>query len=207
MSPPPLPPPPPPPAASPSIPPPPQADPVDEPRPSRAPLIVGSLLVLVLFGGGSLIWSWANRPSPCADANVTSDRFGYCITAPSGWRLAEPSGGQLPADQLFRPDGDTTLMIQAVATGRDLQAFAEDVRRLQDNSHLDTGGVRSLVVAGVDALEWDAILRSSSDPITTRTVVFERAGVVWRVQFADVAKAFDAHVGDLVRMLGSWHFR
>jgi hypothetical protein len=170
-------------------------------------LIVGSLLVLMLLGGAALIWSWANRPSPCSDANVTSDRFGYCISAPSGWQLADASGGQPPADQLIRPDGDTTLMIQAVETGRDLQAYADDVRRLQTDDHLDIGAVRPLVVAGVDALEWDATLRSSSVPITTRTVVFERERVAWRVEFADAAGVFDAHVGDLARMLSSWRFR
>jgi len=97
-------------------------------------------------------------------------------------------------------------MIQAVETGRDLQAFADDVRRQQADNHLDTGAFRSLMVAGVDALEWDATLRSSSDPITTRTVVFERSGVAWRVEFADTAGEFDVHVGDLARMLSSWRF-
>jgi hypothetical protein len=170
-------------------------------------LVVGSLVVLVLFGGAALIWSWANRPSPCSGANVTSDRFGYCISTPSGWQLAVATGGQPPADQLVRPAGDTTLMIQAVETGRDLQAYADDVRRQQADNHLEVGVVRSLVVAGVAALEWDATLRSTSVPITTRTVVFERDGVAWRVEFADAASAFDAHVGDLARMLSSWRFR
>lgn len=200
-------PPPPPAPAPPAIPPPPEAEPTEELRPSRVPLVVGSVLVLLLFGAAALIWSWADRPSPCSDANVTSDRFGYCVSAPSGWQLAETSGEQLAADQLFRPGGDTTLTIQAVETRRGLQAFADEVRRLQADEHLDTEVFRSLVVAGVDALEWDATLGSSSDPITTRTVVFERDGVAWRVEFADSASAFDAHVGDLARMLSSWRFR
>ena len=200
-------PPPPPVLASPAIPPSPQDDSDEEPRPSRVPLVVGSLLVLLLFGGAAIIWSWANRPSPCSDANVTSDRFGYCISAPSGWRFAEASGVQPPADQFFRLDGAATLMIQAVETGRDLQGFADGLRRQQADNRLDTEAVRSLVVAGVDALQWDATLRSSSDSITSRTVVFERDGVAWRVEFADATRAFDAHVGDLVQMLSSWQFR
>ncbi len=85
--------------------------------------MVGVLPVAALFGSGALLWSWATRPAICDNANISSERFGYCITAPEGWRLAEPVAGQLPADQLFRPDGDTTLMIQAVETGRDLTAF------------------------------------------------------------------------------------
>jgi hypothetical protein len=170
-------------------------------------LVVGSLLVVALFGGAALIWAWANRPSPCASANVASDRFGYCLEAPSGWQLAVSSGERPGADQLFRPDGDATLTIQAVETGRNLQAFAGAVRRSQTDEQLDAGAFRSLVVAGVDALEWDATLSSSSDPIRTRTVIFERDGVAWRVAFADSAGAFDAHVGDLARMLASLRFR
>jgi hypothetical protein len=169
-------------------------------------LVVGVLLVAALFGSGALLWSWATRPAICDDANISSERFGYCITAPEGWRLAEPVAGQLPADQLFRPDGDTTLMIQAVETGRDLTAFADDVRRLQTDSGLNTEEMRALTVAGVDALQWDATL-ASSGAVQARTVVFERDGIAWRLQFADSAKAFDEYVDDLALMLRSWRFR
>ena len=116
-------------------------------------------------------------------------------------------GDELPADQLFRPDGATTLMIQAVDTRRDLRAFADDVRRLQTDSGLDVEErIRSLTVAGVDALRWDATLGASGD-ITARTVVFARDGIAWRLQFADATEAFDESVGDLDRMLGTWQFR
>ena len=204
-------PPPPPAPVPPQIPPPPGHEPESRPsvpdeRPSRAPLAIGIVLVVVFFGTGALLWSWATRPALCQDANVTSERFGYCITAPPEWRLAEPVGGELSADQLIRVDADTTLMVQAVETGRDLPAYADDVRRLQSDNGLHTQEMRSLEVAGVDALEWDATLRSSG-AVKARTVVFERDGVAWRLQFADSAKAFDAHVGDLARMLESWRFR
>jgi hypothetical protein len=168
--------------------------------------VVGVLLVVALFGTGALLWSWATRPAICDDANVSSERFGYCITAPPGWRLAEPVDEEVPTDQLFRPDGDTTLMIQAVETGRDLPAFADDVRRLQTDNGLNTEEMRTLTVAGVDALQWDATLRSSGT-VRARTVVFLRDGIAWRLQFADSTNAFDAHVGDLARMLRSWQFR
>lgn len=192
---------------TPPIPPPPQPDPaVEEARPSRIPLVVGVLLVAGLLGTGVFLWSWATRPAPCDGANVSSERFGYCITTPPGWRFAEPVAGQLPSDQLFRPDGDTTLTIQAVDTGRDLPAFARDVRRLQTDSGLNTEEMRTLTVAGVDALQWDATLESSG-AVRARTVVFERDGIAWRLQFADSAKAFEAHVDDLARMLRSWRFR
>ena len=204
-------PPPPPAPVPPQIPPPPGHRPeaissVPDARPSRAPLAIGIVLVVAFFGTGALLWSWATRPALCHDANVTSERFGYCITAPPGWRLAELAGGELPADQLIRVDADTTLMIQAVETGRDLPAYADDVRRLQSDNGLHTDEMRSLTVAGVDALEWDATL-GSSGAIRARTVVFERDGVAWRLQFADPANAFDAHVGDLAQMLRSWRFR
>ena len=164
------------------------------------------MLVVGFFGTGAFLWSWATRPALCQDANVTSERFGYCITAPPEWRLTEPVGGELPTDQLVRVDADTTLMIPAVATGRDLPAYADDVRRLQSDNGLHTGEMRSVTVAGVDALEWDATL-GSSGAVRARTVVFERDGVAWRVQFADSSKAFDAHAGDLAQMLQSWQFR
>ena len=163
------------------------------------------LVVLLLRSAARLLWSWANQPSICHDANVTSERFGYCITAPDGWRVAEV-GDDLPADQLFRPDGATTLMIQAVDTRRDLRAFADDVRRLQTDNGLNVERIRTLTVAGVDALRWDATLGASGD-ITTRTIVFARDGIAWRLQFADVTDAFDESVADLDRMLGSWRFR
>ena len=166
---------------------------------------MGVLLAVLLLGGGGLLWSWANQPPICHDASVTSERFGYCITAPEGWRVAEV-GDDLPADQLFRPDGATTLMIQAVDTRRDLRAFAEDVRGLQTDNGLNVERIRTLTVAGVDALRWDATLGASGD-ITTRTVVFARDGIAWRLQFADVTDAFDESVADLDRMLGSWRFR
>jgi hypothetical protein len=114
---------------------------------------VGVLLAVLLLGGGGLLWSWANQPSICHDASVTSERFGYCITAPEGWRVAE-AGDDLPADQLFRPEGATTLMIQAVDTRRDLRAFAGDVRGLQTDNGLNVERIRTLTVAGVDALRW-----------------------------------------------------
>jgi hypothetical protein len=166
---------------------------------------VGVTLVVALFVAGASLWTWANRPPICDDANVTSERFGYCITTPDGWQVAE-IGDELPADQLFRPDAATTLMIQAVDTRRDLRAFADDVRRLQTDSGLDVEGIRTLRVAGLDALRWDATLGASGD-ITARTVVFARDGVAWRLQFADATEEFEESVGDLDRMLDTWQFR
>ncbi len=167
---------------------------------------MGVVVIVALLGTGALLWSWAAGPTRCDDANVSSERFGYCITAPAGWRLAEPVDEEPPADQLFRPEGDSTLFIQAIETGRGLTAFAEDIRRLQADDGMQTAEMQRFTVAGVDALRWDATLGSSGN-VRARTVVFERDGVVWRLQFADSADAFDEHVDDLGAMLRSWQFR
>lgn len=176
------------------------------PPPSRAPLVVGLLLAALAFVGALVLFRWIEAPSACAGANVRSDRFGYCLTAPPGWRVAEPQGGTLPADELFRPAGDTTLMIQAVQTGRNLDTFVNDVRALQQSSGLETGDVTTITVAGVPARVWDASIATASQTIESRTVVFLRDGIAWRVQFADSSDGFNEHIGDLRRMLDSWHF-
>ena len=193
-----------PPPEQPGIPPPPEVE--APPLPSPGPLVIGLLLVALVFVGGGLVYRWLAAPSACADANVTSDRFGYCITAPPGWRVAEPQGGTLPADELFRPASDTTVTIQAVETGRDLDTFVDDVRQLQRSSGLDVGSVASTAVDGVSARTWDASFATTSESIEARTVVFERDGIAWRVQFADTVDGFDQHVADLARILGSWRF-
>ena len=193
-----------PPPQRPQSPPPPEVE--APPPPSRGPLVIGVLLAAAVFVGAILIYRWVAAPSACADANVTSDRFGYCITAPAGWRVAEPQGGTLPTDELFRPASDTTVTIQAVETGRDLGTFVDDVRALQRSSDLEVGSVRSTAVDGVPARIWDASSATTSQTIESRTVVFERDGIAWRVQFADSSDAFDQHVADLARILGSWHF-
>jgi len=196
-----------PPPERPEVPPPPTTEEAAAPHPtSHAPLVVGLLLAGLAFAGAFLIYRWIAAPSACADANVRSDRFGYCITAPPGWRVAEPQGGTLSTDELFRPAGDTTLTIQAVETGRDLNTFVDDVRALQQSSGLDTGDVTSITVDGVPARVWDASIATTTQSLEARTVVFERDGFAWHVQFADSADAFDAHVADLARMLASWHF-
>lgn len=195
-----------PPPERPEVPPPPGVEAEAPPPVSHVPLVVGLLLAALAFVGAFLIYRWVAAPSACADANVRSDRFGYCITAPPGWRVAEPQGGTLPADELFRPAGDSTLTIQAIETGRDLDTFVDDVRALQRSSGLDTGDVTATTVGGVPARVWDASIATTTQSIDARTVVFERDGVAWRVQFADNADEFDAHVADLARILGSWHF-
>jgi hypothetical protein len=74
---------------------------------------------------------------------------------------------------VLRPDADTTLMIQAVENSRALEAFARDVRQLQENAGLVPGDVTTMRVAGIAALRWDADLGTGHGAIRARTVVFE----------------------------------
>lgn len=173
---------------------------------SRAPLVVGGLLIVVLLLGAFGIWRWASAPAACANANVRSDRFGYCLTAPTGWSETDPTGGQLSADELFRPDANATLTIQAVASPGDLDTFAAMLHEVQQKEGSRPGATRSTEVDGVSAVVWDATIATGSGAIRDRTVVFERGGFAWRVEFADTADGFDRHVADLGRILRSWHF-
>lgn len=198
----------PPPPASPERPPipPPPDEPIPS-RPSRAPLVAGALALVVLIAGAMLVWRWLTTPAACAGADLSSERFGYCIAVPRGWLVADITGEALPTDQLFKPRGDATVTIQAVETARGLSAFTEDLRRLQQQAGLEPAEARATRVDGVPARLWDAAVESGPQVIRTRTVVFERDGVAWQVQLADVDEAFDEDVGDLSRILDSWQFR
>jgi hypothetical protein len=177
-----------------------------EASPSRAPLVVGGLLIVALLVGTLAVWRWAFAPAACANANVRSVRFGYCLTAPDGWSEADPTNGQLSADELFRLNANATLTIQAVGSPGDLDTFAAMLRGAQQKAGSKTGATRTTEVDGADAVEWDGTLTTGSGAIRARTVVFERGGFAWRLEFADTADGFDRHVPDLGRILRSWHF-
>ena len=198
-------PPPPAPPEGPAIPLPPDA--VSAPAPSRTPLLLGLLVVAGLVLAAGLVWRWASASSACEGADHTSERFGYCIAVPAGWRVAEVKTEEQPADQLFLPNGNATVMIQAVETDRGLDAFADDLRRLQVKQGLMPAAIGSTKVDGVAARRWDATAVSGARTIMARTLVFERDGIAWRIQFADTSDAFETHVADLSRILASWRFR
>ena len=170
------------------------------------PLVGGGLLIVALLVGALAVWRWASAPAACANANVRSHRFGYCLTAPNGWSEADPTSGQLSADEFFRLDASATLTIQAVASAGDLDTFSATLRGVQQKEGSRTGATRATEVDGVKAVEWDATLAIGSGAILDRTIVFERGGFAWRVEFADTADDFDSHVADLGRILRSWHF-
>lgn len=157
-----------------------------------------------LIGAVAGVWTWLAAPSACEDRDVRSERFGYCLTAPEGWRVAEVP--DQATDQLFRADAASTLTIQAVRTPADLETFASVVREGQSDDALGPGEVTAVTVDGVDGLRWDVHLAADRTPIRARTVVFVSGGIGWRVQFADTADAFDDHVAELDAILGSWRF-
>jgi hypothetical protein len=150
------------------------------------------------------VWAWLAQPTVCQDRNVRSDRFGYCLQAPGGWRLADVP--DLETDQLFRPDGGATLTIQAVRTPADLETFASLVRESQSDDELPPGKVTITTVDGVSALAWDTALRADRGSVHARTVVFVSEGVGWRVQLADAAGSFDDHEAEFRAILRSWRF-
>ena len=177
-------------------------EPQDAARQSRAPIVVGILLVLALVGAVAGVWTWVATPLPCQNADLTSERFGYCATMPDGWQLAE-SRSQLTSDELVRPDAAATITIQAVDTRRGLDAFVSDLRASEDKEGTRPGPVRSSTVAGAAARQWDA---SSFGSIASRDVVFARNGIVWRIQFADSQSSFDRDVTALASIVRSWRF-
>jgi len=173
-------------------------------RRSRWPLVIGLLLVAALIGVAAAVWAWLAAPSVCEGRDVRSDRFGYCLAAPDGWRLAEIPDPE--TDELFRPDGATTLTIQAVQTSADLASFASIVREGQSDDDLRPSEPTAVTVDGVDGLMWDVELVADRSSIRARTVVFVSGGVGWRVQFADTTEAFRDHAAELDAILGSWRF-
>lgn len=180
-----------------------EPEPRDAARPSRGPIVVGMVLVLALVGTVAGVWIWVTTPLPCANTDLTSERFGYCATMPDGWQLAGFRSGQLMSDELIRPEGAATITIQAVDTRRSLDTFVSDLRASEDKVGTQPGSIRSGTVAGVAARQWDA---SSTGPIASRDVVFARNGIVWRIQFADSPKTFDRDVAALASLLRSWRF-
>jgi hypothetical protein len=173
---------------------------------SRAPLVAGLLLVLALAVIVVAIGVWITRPAVCDETNVRSERFGYCFTAPQGWRVAEVDGDDVTFEQLFRPASAATLTIQAVDTSRDLDTFVSDLREMQREAGLDQGDITETEVAGVRARQWDSATTTDAGSYRVRDVVFVHDGIAWRLQFADATEAFDEGTRDLVRILRSWRF-
>jgi hypothetical protein len=177
----------------------------DEGLPPRSFPVAALLMVAAFVGTVAAVWIWMAAPAACEDTNVRSERFGYCLHVPDGWRVAEIAAATQP-DQLFRPDGGATLTIQAVRTTERLEAFADGVREAQSDQELRLGDVTRGSVAGVRSLTWESDLEAGRGPVRARTVVFVSDGIAWRVQFSDAADGFERHERDVASILGSWRF-
>lgn len=197
----------PPPPGGPVEPPPPPAPEAD--RRSRVPVLVAMavLSAMVLIVGSLALW--LSAPGRCDDATFTSERFGYCMTAPAGWTAETARVGDTPVDRFLEPDGSAVVYVQAVAVdqGQDVQAFSDYVRSVAEQSGYQLGQPNEFQIDGVAAVSWE----KSEAPQTTagtivREVVFVRDDTAWRVQFADTPDGFDAHAPAFEEMLGSWHF-
>ena len=188
--------------------PPPPPDPGSGRR-SRVPVLVALavLSAMVLIVGSLALW--LSTPGRCDNATFTSERFGYCMTAPAGWTAETARVGDTPVDRFIEPDGSAVVYVQAVAVdqGQDVHAFSDYVRSVAEQSGYTLGQPNDFEIDGVAAVSWE---KSEATPTTSETivreVVFVRGDTAWRVQFADSADAFDAHKPAFEEMLGSWHF-
>src|SRR5215470_4961586 len=74
--------------------------------PSHKPLVVGLVLIVAVVSTAIAIGIWVSRPGACDGKNVTSSRFGYCLTEPASWSSQTTSGTQ---DQLLQNDGSAVV--------------------------------------------------------------------------------------------------
>lgn len=177
-------------------------------------MAVAAGLLLLVAAVVIAVGAWIAAPGRCDHATFTSNRFGYCLAAPTGWTGDRATVGQTPVDQLTLKEAPATVFIQAVdiAEDQDLSGFADYVRNLDQEAGYQLSGSSQREVDGVDAVQWDVTTVGSDSATDTtaqkiREVVFVKEGTAWRVQLGDTQSDFDAHLPDLDQMLDTWRFR
>jgi photosystem II reaction center protein PsbP len=199
----------------PEPPPPPPGSAVAEPPPpepagrSRKPLVVAAMVVLALGLGFSALATWLSAPGRCDAATYTSEQFGYCVAAPSGWSAEKAKVGQAQVDRFLQPDGSAAVYVQAVALQEgqgSLPDFVDYVRGLQQQEGFSLTTASDTEVDGVNAASWDVTSSTETGETRMREVVFVRGDTAWRVQFADSPQGFDQHSAEFQQMLDSFHF-
>jgi hypothetical protein len=162
-----------------------------------------------LLGVAAGIIAFATAREPCAGADFTSARFGYCVAIPDGWRTEAAASTGPAIDRLLVPAQPATVSIQAfrLTAGQSLSQFADHVRSLDRAAGYEDGDTSSRSVAGLPAIQWDVAAPTGVTTTRVRDVVFARGGVVWRVELGDTENEFASHTADLDRILLSWHFR
>jgi hypothetical protein len=199
--------------------PPPRPDPVAEepnaheavpPTYSKAPFWIGlTLLVVVVLAGVGVVVALV-QPDICDGTTFRSDRFGYCLVVPDGWRAdGEGTLGDVPADRIEEPAGVGTVYVQAVRLdeGQTLQDFADSVRSLDEQAGYRLDDVAEATIAGVPAMRWDFVTGVKGGvPLKMREIVFVDGANAWRVQVAAAGPIFDDTAATVDTMLGTWVF-
>jgi len=200
--------------------PPPRPDPIstEEPEPttappptySKAPFWIGLLLLLAFAGAGVGVVAALSQPELCDGSTFRSDRFGYCLVVPQGWK-AHGGGtlGEIPADLIQAPGEVGTVYIQSVSIdeGQTLEDFADSVRSLNEQAGYQLGAITETAIAGVPALRWDFVTGAEGGvPMQMREIVFIDGENGWRVQMADAKPIFGATASTVDAMLETWVF-
>ncbi len=198
---------------------PPRPDPIEQaeaPAEPAAPatrpgvsLVVGIGLLVLLFGLVAAVGTLLVRMDACDSVTFRSERFGYCLIAPSGWEAAQSTLGNVPADRIQPASREAAVYIQAIRpdAGDDLEEFATKLRELDEDAGATTGEVARTTVAGLPALTWEVTPPAEqADGSRVIEVAFLSGAVAYRVHFETSAATFDRTSPQLQRMLDSWAF-
>jgi hypothetical protein len=185
------------------------APPSSPPHP-RAPFWIG-LLLLVGFAAVAVgVVAALSQPDLCDGATFRSERFGYCLVVPEGWK-ADGSGslGEVPADRIQQPGDVATVYVQAVTIGQGetLQGFADSVRSLNEQAGYRLDAITETMVGGVPALQWEFVTGVKGGvQLKMREIVFIDGENGWRVQMAEGKSSFDDTAATVDAMLETWVF-
>lgn len=178
-----------------------------QPSPWRAIVTIGVLLGVAIGAGA---W-YLLRPDPCDGTNFTSDEFGYCMTLPADWRWQPANfGDSVRADQFTPPSESATVLVEAadLPDNADLSAFADAVRKKDEDAGLTPGPIERTTVDGADALAWDIDYTAGTGrKFGVREVVVVNDHFGWRLMLNDIAESFDRHLPAFDDMVESFRFR
>jgi len=177
---------------------------------SKAPFWIGLLLLLGFVGLGVGVVAALAQPDVCDGSTFRSDRFGYCLAVPEGWKAdGEGTLGEIPADLIQSPGEIGSVYIQAVPIdgGQTLEGFADSVRSLNEQAGYRLEAIVETTIAGVPALRWDFVTGVKGGvPMKMRETVFIDGANGWRVQMAEAKPTFEETASTVDAMLDTWVF-